>query len=154
MRHGHAESATGGQSDQTRKLTPEGLARIKQQAQGLARGDFPVQIVLTSPFDRARQTAEVFAAALGAPLETDDLLAAGASLDDVAELLDRYPNEEVMLVGHQPDLGQLVDALTGCSLPIQPGTLVVVEADRLQRAAGQLLALLPPDQLIRFGEVL
>ena len=154
VRHGHAEVHGGAKPDRERRLTAEGTARLKQQARVLGHGTFPVERVLTSPYVRARQTAEIFAEALGAPVQEDTLLASGATMGDVAALLRKYDLEHIMLVGHQPDLGHLIADLTGCQLRVSPGTLAIVETSAMLPGRGQLRAFFDPDLMIRFAEAL
>ena len=76
LRHGQtalsAERRFAGRGDI--RLTDLGLEQARAAAVRLAeRGG--VDLVLTSPLLRARQTAEIVAAAVGAPLEMDDDLA-------------------------------------------------------------------------------
>src|SRR4029434_10395463 len=67
MRHGIAVAADqpGIESDSGRPLTAKGTKRMRQAARGLRRLGVSFDTVLTSPFLRARQTAEIVAESLG-----------------------------------------------------------------------------------------
>ena len=65
VRHGLAEERGDAWPDDTKRpLTDEGISRMRKGARGLARLGLSVEVVLTSPLVRARQTAEILAAAL------------------------------------------------------------------------------------------
>jgi len=119
LRHDDAEPGGPG-GDGARRLTPEG------EAHAASLGLRPARI-LSSPLARARRTAAL--AAPGVEVEIDPRLspgrdAAGAAADALAE--GPHP---VLLVGHNPDLGFLVRALTGTAVPLGKGTLVRIEVD-------------------------
>ncbi len=117
VRHAIAvERGTPGyEADALRPLTPRGRDRMRDAARGLATL-FTPQLILTSPLLRARQTAEIVAAAyrLAPPKETESL----ANGDDRALLheLGDLDAESVLLVGHEPYISAtLTLLLTGGS---------------------------------------
>jgi phosphohistidine phosphatase len=151
LRHGIAEGAGPGTGfrDEPRELTPEGRARMQEQARGMAALGIAAGIVLTSPLVRCRQTAEIVGDALGlAPVE-DDRLLPGMELDDLEEALLRHPGADPVLVcGHQPDLSEVVAELTGGgAVEFRKGTLAVLEVTALRPGGGRLRALYPPGAL-------
>ena len=84
--------------------------------------------VVASPAVRAQQTAE----ALGAKIETDKRLAPGASVADIVKAAQRAGL--VVVVGHQPDLGEAIAHLVGAKdVRLQKGALWWIE-DNLVRA--------------------
>lgn len=100
--------------DATRPLTEEGEAEARAAALGLARLDLKVDVILTSPRQRAEQTAHLIAEALGGTVRTDDLLADGFDIPALASMLSAYSTASgVMLVGHEPDLSTLAGHLCG-----------------------------------------
>ncbi len=105
-----AEGQLGQPADLQRPLTPRGDKQAQRMAEWLNRFLPDSTRVLCSPALRARQTAD----ALGRKLRTLDKLAPGAShLQALAAA--RWPDsrEPVLLVGHQPMLGQLAAYLMG-----------------------------------------
>lgn len=96
--------------DAERPLTADGerLARkLLKNLRTLLRADE----ILTSPWRRARQTAELAAERFGLPLREADWLAGGAA--DPEEACSNLTGGDILLVGHEPDLGQLIGHLTG-----------------------------------------
>ena len=65
LRHAMAEERSGSGRDADRELTPDGLRRAERVARGLAALSPDIEAVWTSPYRRARQTAEPAAQALG-----------------------------------------------------------------------------------------
>lgn len=120
IRHAIAEEresfAHTGRPDGERPLTGAGRRRMEAGARGLARVVPEVARVLTSPWTRARETAEIVAGAYDeAPLATSPLLLPGA---DPQELLawvfgEAHPGLSA-LVGHEPHLSEWIGwAATG-----------------------------------------
>jgi phosphohistidine phosphatase len=150
MRHGIAED---GLDDEARQLTEEGKRRVAQIAQGLKAVDVAPDLVLASPLVRAQQTAKI-AAEILAPkvgVETFAPLAIGREPEDlVAELAGYRGYREILLVGHQPSLGELGSLLlTGQAhlspLPFKKGSVAAVLVHSLPpRTPGELLFFLPP----------
>jgi phosphohistidine phosphatase len=136
VRHAIAvERGTSGfENDALRPLTPRGRDRMREAAAGLATLITP-QLVLTSPYLRATQTAEILAATYH--LSSPKLVDALATGDDAALLnelrdLDATP---VIIVGHEPYLsGTLSLLLTGdaarMSTDLKKGAAVLVSCER------------------------
>ena len=110
----HAEAAPG-KPDELRELTPEGRRQAGALAARLA-SELRVDAVLSSPLLRARQTAEAIAGAAGLEPRPHDLLAPGATADDVLLASAAAEAETVVVVGHNPDCQQIAEAL-GASAP-------------------------------------
>lgn len=104
----HAKAAPG-DPDALRSLTAEGRETASALAEQL-RSAHP-DAVISSPLLRARETAAPIAAAAGVEPETDARLLPGATADDVRSLVAGR-GETVVIVGHQPDLSEIVFELT------------------------------------------
>jgi len=97
--------------DGERPLTALGRSRSRAVAEQLLRLGLGADRLLSSPLVRARQTAEIaVAAGLASRLELDGTLAPGGDPLPLV-LASRCPR--LMLVGHEPDLGQLACRLLG-----------------------------------------
>src|SRR5205807_1555511 len=121
----HAEAASG-KRDELRPLTPEGREHARAVGARLRDEGFTADAVVSSPLLRARETAE--ALGLGAP-EVDDRLAPGATPFDMRDAAAGR-GETVVVVGHQPDCGRAVAALSGSGEPkFAPCAHVLVELE-------------------------
>jgi phosphohistidine phosphatase len=119
----HAKAAPG-EPDELRPLTGKGRKTARELGDQL-RGLKP-DAVLSSPLLRAKETAAAVAAAAGLEADTDERLAPGATVDDVrAAVAGR--GETVVVVGHQPDCGQIAFAVTGREVPFPTGGFAEIE---------------------------
>ena len=124
----HAEAAPG-EPDELRPLTPEGREQARALGKRMLSEDAAPAVILTSPLLRARETGGELGRMFDIESVPDERLAPGASLDDVRAAIEGRGNQ-VVVVGHQPDCGQLAAALTGGPEPSFPaGGLVVLEVD-------------------------
>lgn len=152
LRHGSAEAAAG-RPDRERALTPEGIRQIQAQAACLRRAGLRLDRIYTSPYLRARQTAELVGAELGLTVDVAPVLQCGCAFDDAVALLQEADGAEaVMLVGHQPDLGRIVQAFSGSEVAVQTGTLVVLDVYRLRSRGAALVGLYDPGLMARVLE--
>ena len=117
LRHGIAvEPGTPGyEKDADRPLTSEGERKLRQISKAMEALELSFDLILSSPYLRARQTAEIVAEALKARkrLELSDHLTPGGSTKKLVELLNRLqpPPDNVLLVGHEPYLSGLISLL-------------------------------------------
>jgi phosphohistidine phosphatase len=117
VRHGIAQERLGGAilNDSQRPLTDEGREETKMVAQALKRIGVRADLVVTSPLVRAKQTGEIIHEVLGGKqdMKMTDSLAPGGSHSGVYKFLKQFiALEEIFCVGHEPDIGKLVAALT------------------------------------------
>ncbi len=109
VRHGIAEDFPSSGRDFDRALTGEGRHRVERAARGLDTLEVRPDVLLSSPLVRARQTAEILGKALDVDVRTWDALACGVDHEALsAELDERHPGGTVVLVGHEPDMGELL----------------------------------------------
>lgn len=114
-RHAEAEVAEQGGDDLSRPLTKKGERQASRMAAWLDRHLPEGTRVLVSPSERTQQTV----APLGRKFKLRDELVPDTSVDDVLTLLKWHPETgpqskgPVLLVGHQPYLGQLIARLLG-----------------------------------------
>jgi phosphohistidine phosphatase len=117
VRHAVAEErGAAWPDDALRPLTDDGAKRWRRQAAGLAAVDARPDLILTSPFARARQTADLLAAAFAKKPKVVELpaLQPGATPRDVLRALEPDPRRaSLALVGHEPGLGELAALLIG-----------------------------------------
>ena len=157
IRHAIAvERGTPDIADEDRPLTRKGERRFREVARGLARIEPRPDLLLTSPLPRARQTAEIAAQAWGKlkPKKADVL--AGGSFAEVAGLVDKLPRDSsVALVGHEPDVSELLAAILGskdtAAFAFKKGGAAAVAVAGPLGQGGALLWALPPRPLRRLG---
>jgi phosphohistidine phosphatase len=119
LRHGLAASReewTG--PDAERPLTGKGRSRSRAAARGLARLGVAPDIILSSAYLRAAETAHLTAAELHAPVEEVEALEPGKLRRGYRALLQRYDEDaSLMLVGHEPELSELIGTLIAGAAP-------------------------------------
>jgi len=111
----HAEAAPGS-PDELRALTPEGHVQARRLGERLRADGIEPDAVLSSPLLRALETATDLG--FGAPEPRDELLP-GATAEDVRAAVAGH-GQTVVVVGHQPDCGQIAAALSGGPEPKFP----------------------------------
>jgi phosphohistidine phosphatase len=147
LRHGHAEDFHP-EGDASRSLTEKGREQAARAARLLqAAGRLP-SLVLTSPYARARQTAEIFCETAGLPGPVKQSWLACGMVAPVAwaELAGFQEFTRILLVGHEPDFSQLACQLVGAPagvIQVKKGGLVGMRIMPLSRR-GELRFLLPP----------
>lgn len=120
MRHGHAESEAA--QDSLRNLSASGQMEVKNAIQADLACFTGLQKVIHSPYVRAKQTANIALEFLGdVSAEQSELLVPNGSVQKVVEFLHEVFHSQglnsVMIVGHQPLFGAIVDELCG----LEPG---------------------------------
>ena len=120
---------------------------------GLARLEPGISRIVTSPYIRARQTAEAAAKALGIParsLRESDALQPERDPEEI--LLEVVESEgDVLLVGHQPHLGALLGRLVAAGAEISMKKASVARVTLTGRWSGKLRAYVPPAWLELLG---
>ncbi len=123
IRHAIAEERGDKWPDDGRRpLTLDGMERMRRAAKGLARLGVQIDVILTSPLLRTRQTAEIVAAAFDPKphLSPIDSLAPGGTYAAVLADLEKHKRRHhIALVGHEPGIGQLAARLTGSRQPLE-----------------------------------
>ena len=119
----HADAAAG-EPDELRRLSAEGREQARELGMRLAAESVQPDAILTSPLLRARETGEALAAELGVESESSETLAPGATAAGVlAEIKGR--GETVLVIGHQPDCGQIAAELGDGAEPRVPPAGIV-----------------------------
>jgi len=139
LRHGDAED---GSPDAERPLSDKGRAQARAAGAALKALGVEVDACLSSPRVRAADTASLACEALGVEPRLEPKLS-GGPFD--AEALAAGLGDEVLLVGHDPDMSAAVHGLTGAQVRMRKGGLAGVEK-------GELKVLLRPSELKRLGQ--
>jgi phosphohistidine phosphatase len=148
LRHGEAEPH-GTRPDAERELTDRGRDQSRAAGRALAALGVEVHLALTSPKARALETARLACDVLGVEPVEHGPLAEGFDAGEALALLGSAgADQRVLVVGHEPDLGQVVHDLTGARIDLKKGGVAAV---RMDGARGELVALLRPRELDRIG---
>jgi phosphohistidine phosphatase len=118
VRHGIAvdKADPKAPADPERPLTAKGVQKTRAAALGLKELGVKPDILITSPYVRAAQTAEIFAEALGFPtakIRVSEALKPLANPADFIKELAHLKAKEAMCFGHAPHLDQLIAQLVG-----------------------------------------
>ena len=142
LRHGAADWPDWKKPDDERPLTKAGRKEVHEVGEFLARSQSAnPDLILTSPLPRAAQTADIAAEHLKVRVHEEKLLAPGFVAEDLKRLLRKYPQQVLMLVGHEPDFSSVIAALTGGSLKLSKAGVALVDLDS---GKGELRWLFPP----------
>src|SRR5262245_25825946 len=92
LRHGKAEDVSATALHRYRELTTEGVEEMREEAASLARLDLKLDLILTSPYPRAKKTAEIVAEMLQleSRLQTDERLACGFGFGELQSIADEH----------------------------------------------------------------
>jgi phosphohistidine phosphatase len=114
VRHGAAVAGSSDIPEAARFLTPEGRVLFRKTARTMLKNGIEPGLILTSPLIRAVQTADILAETLSysGPLLVSNELRPGFAMPALEKLLDDYRSvDELVLVGHEPDLSTLISFL-------------------------------------------
>jgi phosphohistidine phosphatase len=158
LRHGVAvepDEWTG--LDFDRPLTNGGIERMKCEARAIADLSLQLDVIVTSPLLRARQTAEIVADRLKLRNEIveDERLAAGFDTRRLAEILGEHDKAgAIMLVGHEPTMSAVIGRLIGdADIELKKAALAGVALSDASAPRGKLICLIPPRVLSRLGRL-
>lgn len=116
LRHGIAVEPNASGKDAERPLTPRGRRRLSQIARAMGSLKISFDLILSSPYVRAQQTAETVARSLKLrkKLELFEALTPGGNPQALIQHLNglRPKPKNILLVGHEPYLSKLVALLT------------------------------------------
>src|SRR3974390_612089 len=146
LRHGlAAELDTPGLTkDSERPLTPKGERKLWKIADGMKALELSFDVILSSPYLRARQTAEIMGEALHASkkIEFSETLTLAGSAKKLMEVLKHLTpdREKILLVGHEPHLSEFISLLVsgrpGFSVIMKKGSLCKLSIESLSYRRG------------------
>jgi phosphohistidine phosphatase len=155
VRHGIAEVRREGLRDADRELTPKGEKRFRRCVRGLEALEVRLDRVLTSPWTRARRTAELLAPVA----EGEPRVEEGLARDPDPELLAAIAEtggERVAVVGHEPWLSELTawlvtGELGGAQIVLKKGSVVHLRGEP-EPGRMELRASMPPKVLVALAK--
>lgn len=156
LRHGEAEAASENGEDAARRLTSRGRDRMRAAAVGMRALKLRFDAIVTSPLVRAAETAEIVAVCCGCsdPPHVLDALSGVTPPNELASALAPFAhNENVLVVGHEPQLGSLVSVLltgsaNGFHVKLKRGGCVALELpNHFERGGAELRWMMTQRQL-------
>lgn len=140
VRHGIAEEVgtPGYEDDSLRPLTDKGRDKMHKIATALKDMDVEPDLIVSSPYMRASQTASILAKELKYKEQiayNDFLMPMGEPSDMIGEINEKYSVDELMLVGHEPNLSLLASVLLAgkpdLSINLKKGGVCCLSVDNL-----------------------
>lgn len=136
MRHAEAvEPGAWAGPDTTRPLSDAGILKLTAALKSMRRERLSADALLTSPYERAVQTADLVAEQLHIlqTLQRPEL-AAGARLESFRRMLgENLGANSLWIVGHMPEMSTFASGLTGDPLDIErgfaPGEILAVDCN-------------------------
>ncbi|MCC1497581.1 phosphohistidine phosphatase SixA [Alcanivorax sp. 1008] len=145
VRHGEAEGQTT--TDQARALTQRGREDVAQLWQALSQRGVTPSKLITSPYVRARQTADIIAMSFPqvARGEMSSITPDGEPAQVIEELIALRADDGWTLVSHMPFVDLLCGVLVdGQRYPFPVGAVACVDVDVMAPGGGRLLWLRSP----------
>ena len=133
--------------DSERPLTETGREDIARVATSLAKLGLQIDAIVTSPYTRAHETADILAQHLDLrdKLSIDKTLAPGFNPESLGKVLKRLPDSKgVVLVGHEPDLSSTIGRLTGGKVAFKKGAVAQVRVSYPSFKKAELVWLAQP----------
>jgi phosphohistidine phosphatase len=157
LRHGIAvEPNEWHGSDDDRPLTRGGQVRMEREARAIADLELEIDLIITSPLLRARQTAEIVAERLKIADRSieDARIAHGFDVEACRAILAAHSDaESLLLVGHEPTMSATLGQLIGAAnVELKKGGLAGVELADSSSTSGTLICLIPPKVLAALGK--
>ena len=147
IRHAWAEEGSLDQDDYDRRLTKKGRTRFENFMRSMKKSGFSVDLIVTSPLVRTRETAEIMIDVLKTPrLEIHDALAPGSNWQEITEWTSAEQVPRVAWVGHAPCVGRLVAKAVGngkANIRMQKGTIASICLENGFSHSGELQWLIP-----------
>ena len=126
------------EQDSDRPLTDKGRKKMRQIAKGLRKLGVEFDLILSSPYVRARETAEIVADVFKMKKKlafSENLIPMAGPELLVPEINDKYSVESIALVGHEPHLSALIGSLTSentnIDIALKKGGVCYLAADDL-----------------------
>jgi phosphohistidine phosphatase len=163
IRHAIAvdEGTAGYESDSERPLTDKGRKKMRQIARGLRNLGVEFDLILSSPYVRARETAEILAEVFKMKKNitfTENLIPMANPELLIGEINQAYSVDSIAVVGHEPHLSTLIGILIAenakIDLTLKKGGVCHITADDLHHNdhRATLEWLLTPGILTEIGE--
>jgi len=130
VRHGKAHQDSTSGTDFDRELMNRGRRQAQWLAEHFAQLDEPPTVLVSSPVVRARQTAEIVAAALKIDVRFDDRLDTETSADAALEIIAEHTGPGPLAIfGHNPTFSALASHIVGEPIGLKTGQCFCADVD-------------------------
>lgn len=149
VRHGDAEKSSVNKKDFQRELTAEGKVKLNKAVNGWKNLIRHIDHIVSSPYLRAKQTAEIIGRNLDFNGEViiNEKLKSGGSTEDLIMLANSLNGDDIMFVGHEPDCSEHLSKLITSSeifVNFQKGMVAKVSFNnRVRKGKGTLEYVIP-----------
>lgn len=152
IRHGIAETISPSKPDSKRELTAEGKEVLRKAAEGWKKIIKSFDIIVSSPYIRAVQTAEIIASVFNykEKIIADKSIASGHNPEHLLEFLKQFNKKEIAIVGHEPDMSRGLSFLvssSGMYTEFDRGCIAKINFEGRLRISGGKLEYLIPQEL-------
>ena len=149
VRHGSAEEKTLSGKDSDRKLTEKGKDIIIKSTNYFKPFISEIDIIISSPYKRAIQTAEILKKELNlkSDIIQDKRLAPGSRTENIIEICNEIDFSNIVFVGHEPDFSLHTSNLisnSGSQINVKKGTILKISFNGKPRLSGGTLEFLIP----------
>ncbi|KAA3596602.1 MAG: phosphohistidine phosphatase SixA [Calditrichaeota bacterium] len=140
-------------SDKSRQLVPIGIEKITNISKFIKKQKINFDLIFSSPYLRAKETAVIVAEKLGVEIQETELLIPSGSFERLIEKINSQNFENVLLVGHEPFLSGFASFLLvgdeSLDLLLKKGGFCCVGFyGKIEIGMGTLDFLLSPKQMI------
>jgi phosphohistidine phosphatase len=155
-----ARGTPGYDDDSQRPLTEAGRKKMKKIVNGLRQLELELDVIVSSPYVRARDTAMILAKEFDMKDKvslSDSLIPPGNFESLVNEIREKYDVENLALVGHEPMLSSLVSWLstgnTAMKVVLKKGGVAYLSSDNLyEQGRATLRWLLTPALMVELSK--
>ncbi|MDD7363778.1 MAG: phosphohistidine phosphatase SixA [Peptoniphilus sp.] len=128
MRHGKAESVA--ERDEDRALTQEGIFQAEDTAEAFLKREWTLpKKIIVSEYRRAVETAEAVSKKLGV---RDVKVVSYKDVTHWPDMRAYVTDEPILFIGHQPSLGEVIEEITGKSVPVKKASLHKIDYDPMK----------------------
>jgi len=147
VRHGRASQIAT--TDSARPLLPDGETQARNMGKVLKMLDVPAARIFSSPRVRALQTAQIIGQALGKEPIVRDACNFDFNVHQAFQLIHGLDDDaEVLFVGHNPSMSEIVTDLTGANVELSTGAIACVTQIFPPSASGAILKWLITPKLV------
>jgi phosphohistidine phosphatase len=129
LRHGIAEDHSGSGHDAHRVLTADGIRQINHTALVMQTLNVQLDVIVTSPLYRTRQTADIIGHTYQLQPIVDDRVGPGFEVNVMQLIVQQIRRPRILFVGHEPDLGWLVLATTNQRINVARSSLIRLDGE-------------------------